>query len=101
METKNDNTNRSAKRWSNFPKDYPVIWNIILIILSAFVLIWIMLALLDVWTLHGDEDVVPDVKGLNYNQAETVLKKSGMTAEITDSIFESAIAPGTVVEQNP
>lgn len=101
METKNDNTNRSAKRWSNFPKDYPVIWNIILIILSAFVLIWIMLALLDVWTLHGDEDVVPDVKGLNYNQAETVLKKSGMTAEITDSIFESAIAPGTVVDQNP
>lgn len=101
MEKTNDNKVKSVKSISGFAKKYPVIWNLILIFISAIVLIWIALALLGVWTLHGHEDVVPDVRGLNYNQAESVLAKEGMSAEITDSIFESTIAPGTVVDQNP
>ncbi|MDE6503885.1 MAG: PASTA domain-containing protein [Muribaculaceae bacterium] len=101
MENNKDKIITSAKSWSGFPKKYPVLWNIILVVLAAFVLIWIMLSMLDLWTLHGDEDVVPSVRGMNYNQAENILGKAGMTAEITDSIFESTIAPGTVVDQNP
>ncbi|MDE6344513.1 MAG: PASTA domain-containing protein [Muribaculaceae bacterium] len=101
MEKNKDKIITSAKSWSGFPQKYPVLWNIILVVLAAFVLIWIMLSMLDLWTLHGDEDVVPSVRGMNYNQAENILGKAGMTAEITDSIFESTIAPGTVVDQNP
>ena len=101
MEKINDNKVKSVKSIGGFARQYPVIWNLILILITAIVLIWILLALLGVWTLHGQEDVVPDVRGLNYNQAENVLAKEGMSAEITDSIFESTIAPGTVVDQNP
>lgn len=101
MEKNKDKIITSAKSWSGFQKKYPVLWNIILVVLAAFVLIWIMLSMLDLWTLHGDEDVVPSVRGMDYNQAENILGKAGMTAEITDSIFDSTIAPGTVVDQNP
>ena len=101
MENSKDNQRNFTDQLIGFPKKYPVIWNLILIVVSAFILIWISLSVLDVWTLHGKEDIVPDVSGLNYNDADNVLSKGGMTAEITDSIFESSMLPGTVVDQNP
>lgn len=101
MEKTNDKKAIHTGSIAGFARKYPILWNIILIFITAIVLIWISLTLLGVWTLHGHEDVVPDVRGLNYNQAAQLLSREGMSAEITDSIFESTITPGTVVDQNP
>ena len=57
MENSKDNQRNFTDQLIGFPKKYPVIWNLILIVVSAFILIWISLSVLDVWTLHGKEEV--------------------------------------------
>ena len=101
MENLTEKNRSTANTFNGFRKKYPILWNLILIAITACVLIWALLVALDVWTLHGNEDSVPDVKGLNYNHAAEILAKEGMNVEITDSIFDSTITPGTVVDQNP
>lgn len=75
--------------------------NLIYIIITTVVLSWLAMFFLDYWTDHGDERVVPNVKGLSYAQAESVLKVADLTVEISDSIYDSTARPGTVVEQSP
>lgn len=85
----------------NFIKKHPVLMNLIYIIITTVVLSWLAMFFLDYWTDHGDERVVPNVKGLSYAQAESVLKVADLTVEISDSIYDSTARPGTVVEQSP
>lgn len=85
----------------NFIKKHPVLMNFIHIIVTTVVLSWLAMFFLDYWTDHGDERVVPNVKGLSYAQAESVLKVADLTVEISDSIYDSTARPGTVVEQSP
>ena len=60
-------------------------------------LVWFM----GLWTNHGKEEVVPDVKGLFIDNAVEVLEKSSLTFSIADSIFDTTRVAGTVIEQNP
>ncbi len=64
-------------------------------------LIWGALTWLDVWTDHGHYEVVPEVRGFSYIDAENRLREAGFDVEISDSIYDSKSRPGTVVEQNP
>lgn len=75
--------------------------NLIIMLLVAIGLGWIALTWLDIWTGHGDEIVVPDVKGLSYVEAENKLVTDGFTVEISDSVYDSHVRPGYVVDQNP
>lgn len=56
---------------------------------------------LDHWTLHGEQAIVPDVKGRPYQSALTALRSEGFEVVLSDSIYDRATRPGTVVEQNP
>ncbi len=85
----------------NFIKQHPVVMNILYIIVTAIILSWLASLFLDFWTDHGDERIVPNVKGLSYSQAESVLKVADLTVEISDSVYDSAAKPGTVIEQSP
>lgn len=85
----------------NFIKRHPVVMNTLYIIITAIILSWLALIFLDFWTDHGNERVVPNVKGLSYPQAESVLKVADLTVEISDSIYDSTAKPGTVIEQSP
>lgn len=64
-------------------------------------LLWVLMWFLDFWTFHGQERVVPDVKGQTYASAAGNVDLSGLRAVITDSVFDSYSRPGTVVEQVP
>ena len=72
-----------------------------LIILTACALVWIGLSWLDSWTGHGLYEIVPDVKGLSYSRASEVLRSGNLVAELSDSIYDDRVAPGTVVDQMP
>lgn len=75
--------------------------NLVYIIVTGFVLVMMLLWFLDYWTFHGQERVVPDVKGASFSVAASNIDVAEMRAEISDSVFDSYSRPGTVVEQVP
>lgn len=56
---------------------------------------------MDSWTSHGIDTKVPDVKGLSFAEASELLRKEGLTIELSDSVYDNKKAPGTVVDQTP
>lgn len=89
------------KKANDFRLRFPIFFNILLILFAGIILLWVLLFVVDSFTLHGREDVVPDVKGQNFNIAAAVLEKEGLKVELADSIFDMSSVPGTVVDQNP
>lgn len=89
------------KRFINLNHDHPVLMNILYIILASIVLIWFLLLFIDSWTRHGDEAIVPMVKGQSIELATRTLAEDGFSCEVMDSVFGSTQTPGTVVEQTP
>lgn len=85
----------------NFMRRHPVWMNLILIIMVAVILTWLSSLFLDYWTDHGDERVVPNIKGLSYSQAQSVLREVDLNVEISDSVYDSSERPGIVIEQSP
>lgn len=75
--------------------------NLIAMVIVAVGLGWVALSWLDVWTGHGEEIVVPDVQGMKYDAAAEKLISEGFTVEIADSVYNSKVGPGVVVDQNP
>lgn len=75
--------------------------NLCCIVAVGFVLVWIALIWLDVWTHHGDETTTPSVEGMSYQSAISALRAQGFEAEILDSVYDLSIPPGTVTDQNP
>ena len=82
-------------------KRHPILYNFLLMILVGCGVLWIALLGLDIWTDHGEYEVVPDMKGLSYAQAVQALESAGLRPELSDSIYDQHTAPGTVLEQSP
>lgn len=85
----------------NFRQRHPVLMNAIYIVLTVSVVLWLLMCFLDFWTFHGEERVVPDLKGQVYNTAVTNADAVDLRPVISDSVFDSYSPPGTVVEQIP
>lgn len=74
----------------------------ILIGIFAFLLIvFIVLQSLNIYTSHGEAVAVPDVRGLQIEEADKVLAEKELRVEIIDSIFMVDKEPGIIIEQNP
>ena len=84
-----------------FLKNHPIIAHLIYITITGFIVMWITLIWLEHWTGHGDFREVPDIKGLSYNEAAIVLAASDLQAVLSDSVFNTKVTPGQVVEQIP
>lgn len=82
-------------------KRRPILYNFLLIILVGCVVLWMALIALDFWTDHGSYEVVPDMKGMSYEQAVMALESVGLKPELSDSIYDQKTKPGTVLEQSP
>lgn len=78
-----------------------ILTNLFAIFLAGIFLMWIGMIWLDDWTEHGKELEVPSVKGLSYNDALQVLADANLGIELSDSIYDNATKPGTVLDQNP
>lgn len=91
-------TNTTTKR---NPFVRKLIINVCCIIAVGFVLGWIALSWLDLWTDHGDEVATPSVRGMKYEDAVRALTVQGFTVELLDSVYDTTRQPGTVTEQNP
>lgn len=85
----------------DFCRNHPIIANLILMAFVGWLIIWGVMLFLDVWTHHGSNSTVPQIKGMTYNEAKLVLAENDMSIEISDSIFDRNAAPGTVLESWP
>lgn len=78
-----------------------VIVNLLLMAVVALFLVWLTAQWLEVWTRHGDEAIVPTVKGMTLYDAEERLVAEGFEVAVSDSIYDAKMKPGQVVEQTP
>lgn len=88
-------------RLKDFYSKYPLLSNIILIILTGCLLLWAVLLWLDHWTMHNSTAIVPDIKNKSYSDATATLAANSLAIEISDSIYDRSKAPGTVIESWP
>ncbi len=95
---KNDNGKKAGE---GFIARHPVLANILVIILVAFLGIWIVFLSLQIFTKHGESDVVPGVENLSYTEAINVLHSKGFRVDIRDSLYKENVRPGFVIEQFP
>lgn len=86
---------------TNFIKKHPVISTIALIAVVDIVLLIAAYFGLGAFTHHNQFQVVPDLKGMAVDEAESVLRKHNLTLEISDSIFDKRTKPGTIMIQTP
>jgi eukaryotic-like serine/threonine-protein kinase len=56
---------------------------------------------LKIYTKHGKAYAVPDLRGLTVAEAEMIIDARKLRYQISDSVFISHEARGTVIDQNP
>lgn len=78
-----------------------IIFNIIAIGVVGMLLIIITLLFMNVYTRHGENVIVPDLKGLQAKEAEALLVSKGLDVLIIDSIFSNDAVPGSIIDQSP
>lgn len=86
---------------NNFRKKHPLWWCLISIALCTLVFVWAAMLFLNIWTHHGDNATVPQIKHLSYAEASRKLAEADLSIEISDSIYDTSIPPGTIVESWP
>ncbi len=65
------------------------------------VLTWGALIAVDFYTHHGELLVIPDLRGSNVEEAEQLLAKKGLYAQVIDSVYVRNKKQGAIIEQIP
>lgn len=79
----------------------PYIKTLFLVILISALLIVIVFWWLNIYTGHGKEVKVPDIKGITVAEAIPYLDSKGLRYEVIDSIYAKDKKPGVICEQIP
>ncbi len=66
-----------------------------------YVFIWLAAQVLSVYTRHGQSLSLPNLKGLNIEEAEKILEQKKLRYIITDTVFVDKLPKLAVAEQNP
>lgn len=79
---------------------------LVLVNLAAMVLVvvlipYLVLLWLDAYTRHGESYKVPDVCGMQLDDAKQVLRKSNLDLEIVDYKYKQGASENEIVEQSP
>lgn len=91
----------ALKNTSGFFSKHPVLSNIIVIVLVAFLGIYFCYISTALFTKHGSSDKVPGVENMSYSQAISILHDHGFRVDIRDSLYKEDVKPGYVIEQFP
>ena len=79
----------------------PVLYHLSVIIVLFVVLIQLILYFLNVYTRHNQSVIVPDIKGLQIEEATVFIRNSGLRYQIVDSVYSKGVLPGAIVEVSP
>lgn len=84
-----------------FPKKHPILFHLLLIVITFFVVTYGVLLAVDSFTRHGEYEVVPNIEGLSLQDASEKLDEKGLKWEVTDSSYSDTCKPGAVLDQEP
>lgn len=87
---------QNSKSVTRFVAINLIIAAVVFVLLLTGVIMW-----LKGYTLHGKEVTIPQVTGLSQEEAEIVLRGSGLYLVVVDSTYSDKAPLGTVVEQTP
>lgn len=89
-----------SKKIKKFPGNN-IFLNVVAIGIAGVLLLVLTLLFLNVYTRHGQNIIVPDLSGLQADEAEAILRSKGLEVQIIDSIYQADAVPGSVIEQTP
>ncbi len=75
--------------------------NIIGMIVVIVLLVFGTLEWLNIYTRHGEAVEVPNIKNININQAQLMLKNRELSVVVVDSSYVRGLTPGVILDQNP
>jgi beta-lactam-binding protein with PASTA domain len=78
-----------------------ILKRLLLAIVIFVALVWVTIALIDVYTHHGESETVPDLRGLYVEEADLLLNNHGLYSVVIDSVFVRDKKLGTIIEQIP
>lgn len=78
-----------------------IFFNLIAIAVIGVLLLILTLLFLNIYTRHGQNIIVPDLKGLQAEEAQQLLKSKGLSLQIVDSVYNAEAVPGSVIDQTP
>ena len=97
-----NNKDNNTGGFNRFRDRHPILVNSGLMVLALLALGYIALLFIDVFTSHGQQVQVPDVRNLPLEKAIDILEDAGLRWEISDSTtFYENYKPGTVIDQDP
>lgn len=74
--------------------------NLLVIVVLSFVLLWLTIKMLNVYTRHGKVYEMPDFSGMTTPEVEREYGKD-YNFILIDSIYSKTQRPGTIVQQDP
>lgn len=78
-----------------------ILLNIVAIGVVAILLFILLLLFLNIYTRHGQNVVVPQLQGLQEEEAAAILKSKGLDIQVVDSIYKKEAVPGSIIDQSP
>lgn len=88
--------------FDRFRNRHPILLNSLLMVLALVALGYIALLFIDVFTSHGQQVQVPDVRNMPLEKAVEIIEDAGLHWEISDSTsFNENYTPGNVIDQDP
>lgn len=97
-----NNKDKNSGGFNRFRDRHPILVNSALMVLALIALGYIALLFIDVFTSHGQQVQVPDVRNMPLEKAINILEDAGLRWEISDSTtFYENYKPGTVIDQDP
>ena len=91
----------TIKDFFSFSKNKYFWLNILGMILFIVIAIYATMKGLDIYTQHGKGVPVPNVKGMQLDEAEMLLRNQNLDIVVIDSSYISEYPSGAIVEQNP
>lgn len=73
----------------------------IISLLVGVLVLWISFKSLSVYTHHGETIVVPDFFNVKAQDLDAFIVGKNLKYQVIDSVFDSHVAPGVVVKQDP
>ena len=77
------------------------LFNIGLGVITLAILSWLGFVFLGMYTRHNQFVEVPNLKGVDIQEAAMKISEAGLRFEITDSVYSEEIKKGTITEQDP
>lgn len=97
-----NNNDKNTGGFNRFRDRHPILVNSVLMALALVALGYIALLFIDVFTSHGQQVQVPDVRNMPLEKAVEILEDAGLRWEISDSTtFYENYKPGSVIDQDP